>query len=82
MSAPDTPTRVQLMVLRNLCGYDALPCTAPELASAAKQSTLHVEQYLEQLRVGRWVSKRNKASGATWQPTDRGFAAASAEGKP
>ncbi|MFD4442547.1 hypothetical protein ACFWPK_22530 [Nocardia sp. NPDC058519] len=79
MSAPDMPSRVQLMVLRNLCGYDALPCTAPELASAAKQSTLHVEQYLEQLRAGRWVSKRNKASGAVWQPTDKGLAVASAE---
>lgn len=62
-----------MMVLKNLAGYDALPCTAPELASAVKQSTLYVERYLEQLRAGKWVSKRNHVAGATWQPTKRGI---------
>ncbi|MEV4155390.1 hypothetical protein AB0J48_20405 [Nocardia salmonicida] len=68
-------TRTQMMVLRNLAAYDALPCTVGELASAAKQSVSGVEGYLETLRRGQWVSRR----GPLWQPTARGYALVNGE---
>lgn len=76
MSHP-RPTRLQLWTLRNLCAYDALPCTVRELALRASASEPHTEEYLQKLKAGRWVSVRRSVSGDVWQPTKAGFRIAS-----
>lgn len=75
------PSRLQLWTLRNLCAYAALPCTAYELATDAKHSLVHTEQYLEKLEAGQLVTRTRASAGDLWEPTADGFRVASASAK-